>query len=58
VKVILPSSGQKSDAIAVSLNHRDNYSVIVLFPYQLKNGKLSLGEIFAQKGEADVFPPK
>ena len=58
VKVTLPSSGQKSDAIAVSLNHRDNYSVIVLFPYQLKNGQLSIGEVFAQKGEADVFPSK
>jgi hypothetical protein len=40
VRVTLPSTGQKSDAIAVSLNHRDDYSVIVLFPYQLVDGKL------------------
>src|SRR5688500_16873813 len=40
VKVILPTSGEKSDAIAVSLNHRQNYSVVVLFPYQLKNEQL------------------
>lgn len=58
VKVTLQSTGQKSDAIAVSLNHRDNYSVVVLFPYQLKNGKLTFGEVFAQKGESDVFPAK
>jgi hypothetical protein len=58
VKVALPSSGQKSDAIAVSLNHRENYSVIVLRPYQLKKGQLTLGEVFVQKGEADVFPSK
>ncbi|MGB9150538.1 MAG: hypothetical protein WCB36_09860 [Burkholderiales bacterium] len=58
VKVTLPSSGKKSDAFAVSLNHRDSYSVIVLFPYELKNKKLSFGETFAQKGEADVFPSK
>jgi hypothetical protein len=58
VKVTLPSSGQKSDAIAVSLNHRESYSVVVFFPYQLKNGKLTHGEVFAQKGEADVFSSK
>lgn len=57
VKVTLPSE-QKSDAIAVALDHRDNYSVIVFFPYQLKNGQLSLGEAFANKGDADIFPLK
>lgn len=56
-RVTLPSSGEKSDAIAVSLNHKDNYSVIVLFPYTLQNNQLSIGEPFAQYGEADVFPP-
>ncbi len=58
VKVKLPASGEKSDAIAVSLNHRENYSVIVFFPYRLKNGQLVFGEVFAQEGEADVFPSK
>ena len=58
VKITLPSSGQKSDAIAVSLNHRENYSIVVFFPYQLNQGQLSFGEVFAQKGEADVFPSK
>lgn len=56
VRVKLPSAEEKSDAIAVSLNHRDNYSVIVLFPYKIDNGKLILGTDFAQKGEADIFP--
>jgi hypothetical protein len=32
VRVKLPSTGDKSDAIAVSLNHRDNYSIVVVFP--------------------------
>ncbi len=58
VKVVLPSTGKKSDAIAVSLNHRDKYSVTVFFPYQLSNGQLSFGDVFAQKGEADVFSSK
>lgn len=55
VRVTLPSSGKKSDAIAVSLNHRDNYSVVVLFAYQIKDGKYVPGEVIAQKGENDVF---
>jgi hypothetical protein len=55
VRVKLPSSGEKSDAIAVSLNHRDDYSVVLLFPYRIDSGKLSLGEPFPQTGEADIF---
>jgi hypothetical protein len=56
VKVKLPSTQEKSDAIAVSLNHRDNYSVTVFFPYKIDSGKLTMGTVFAQKGEADIFP--
>ncbi len=58
VRVTLPSSEKKSDAIAVALNHRDNYSVIVFFPYQIDEGRLKIGDAFAQKGEADIFPSK
>ncbi|AYD03445.1 hypothetical protein [Neorhizobium sp. NCHU2750] len=56
VRVKLPSTEEESDAIAVSLNHSDNYSVIVFLPYKLDTGKLILGTVFAQKGEADIFP--
>jgi hypothetical protein len=52
----LLSTEEKSDAIAVSLNHRDNYSVVVFFPCKVGSGKLILGTIFAQEGEADIFP--
>lgn len=55
VRVVLPSSGQKSDAVAVALDHRDNWSVVVYFPYQIQSGKVVFGEIFAEKGEANVF---
>ena len=57
VRVALPETGEKSDAIAVSLNHRDGYSVIVLFPYTLAGGKVVHGNIFAREGDADIFPP-
>jgi hypothetical protein len=56
VRVTLPSTEEKSDAIAVSLNHRDNYSVVLLFPYKIDGGELILGTLFAQEGEADMFP--
>jgi hypothetical protein len=52
------TSGEKTDAIAVALNHRDNYSVTVIIPYKINSGKLVLGATIGQKGEADVFPPR
>jgi hypothetical protein len=55
-RVTLPSTEEKSDAIAVSLDHRESYSVIVLFPYKIDGGKPILGTAFAQEGEADIFP--
>ncbi len=55
VRTVVPSTGNKSDAIAVSLNHRDSYSIVVIFPYKIDNGKLTVGDAFAQKGEADIF---
>jgi hypothetical protein len=55
VRVQLPSNGAKSDAIAVSLNHKDNYSVIVFFAYKLDGAKVVMGEVFAQQGESDIF---
>jgi hypothetical protein len=55
VRVFLPATGQKSDAVAVALDHRDNYSVVVYFPYQIKGGKVAFGDVFAKKGEANVF---
>jgi hypothetical protein len=58
VRVILPSTGDKSDAIAVSLNHRDSYSISVIIPYKIDSGKLILGAAFDHKGEGDIFPPQ
>ena len=50
-----PAKGVKTDAIAVALDHRDNYSVVVFLPYRLEAGKLNLGEMFAQRGAGEVF---
>ncbi len=44
-----------ADAIAIALDHRDDYSVIVIFPYVLAHGNLTVGEPFAQMGKFLVF---
>ncbi len=56
VNITLPTNGQKSDAIAVSLNHRDGSSVKMLFPYRIVENSVVIDQPFAQRGEADVFP--
>jgi hypothetical protein len=50
------STGKKTDAISVSLDHRDNYSMVVIIPYRLDAGKLIAETAIAQKGAGDVFP--
>ncbi len=48
--------GKTTDAIIVSLEHKDNYSVIVGLPYKIGLfNKIKLGELFAQNGNNDIF---
>ena len=44
VLVTPPGASDKSDAIAVALDHRDNYSVIVFYPYELEGGEIRFGK--------------
>jgi hypothetical protein len=55
ILVAPPGASEKSDLIAVALDHRDNYSVVVIFPYVLRHGELTIGAPFAQKGESRIF---
>jgi len=48
-------TGKKTDAIAVALDHRDNYSVIIKFPYLLSAGKLTIGDPIAEAGSHSIF---
>ena len=50
----LPSSSERRDAVAVSLNHRDGYSVIVLLPYTIDDGNVAYDAPHAQPGEGDI----
>lgn len=56
VLIAVSAADEKRDAIAVSLNHRDGYSVIVIFPYRLQAGDVIFDEALAEAGEADIFP--
>lgn len=50
-----PGGSEKVDAIQVNLDHRSDYSVEVLFPYSISDGKLLYGQPFAQQGDKLIF---
>lgn len=51
----LPAQRESVAAIAVSLDHRENYSVVVLLPYTIEDGKVGLGAARAEAGKGDIF---
>jgi hypothetical protein len=55
VTVTLPNSDHKSDAIQVCVEHVEDYSAEVFFPYQIVENEVVYGETFAQRGKAEVF---
>jgi hypothetical protein len=56
--IVPPGKTAKQDGVAVRLDHRDGYSVIVGFPYSFSNtGELVVEAPFAQEGAHQVFPP-
>jgi hypothetical protein len=55
VRTMPPGATDKTDAVAVELDHRDSYSVIVLFPYIITAGTVQFGAAFAHKGTFAIF---
>jgi hypothetical protein len=55
VRITLPTTGAKSDAIAVSINHQEKYSVLLFFPYRLEGKLVVVGDAVAQREENYVF---
>ena len=54
--VIPPGKDIKQDAIAVRLDHRDGYSVVVVFPYTIgPAGHVVIEAPYAVKGEQKIF---
>jgi len=56
VRVNIPETEIKSDAIAVALDHKDGYSVVVYLPYRLEASKAVAGELFSKDGAHEIFP--
>jgi hypothetical protein len=56
VRVVPPGGSEKSDAIALNLDHRDNYSVRVFLPYTITDGQPIIGDAFANGGDYSIFP--
>ncbi|GFE65232.1 hypothetical protein [Litoreibacter roseus] len=56
VRVSLPGTSRKSDAVAIALDHEGDYSVVVYWPYKLSRGEVSFGEVFAEEGVYGIFP--
>ncbi len=56
VLTLPPGASEKTDAIAVRLDHEAGYSVVVMIPYRLHEGQLLIGTVFAVKGEGSIFP--
>ena len=55
VRVVPPGTSTKTDAIAVELDHKDNYSVVVFFPYRIHDGSVDVQEPFSNQGEGRIF---
>lgn len=55
VEVNPPEQTEKTDAVAVALDHGSDVSVVVLFPYTIENRQVSVGEVFATEGDRDIF---
>ena len=53
---VASADGKPTDAIIVSLEHKDDYSVIVGVPYKVGLfKKVNFGNLFAMEGKHDVF---
>jgi hypothetical protein len=53
--VVPPGSNDQQHAIAIRLDHRGGYSVIVFYPYDLGANSLAIGKPFSEWGEQKIF---
>ena len=55
IQAELPGASGETDAVAIALDHKANFSVILFIPYALAEGSVEFGEAVAQQGEHDIF---
>lgn len=59
MRVTLPGSNVKTDAICIQLDHKDGYTVEVFFPYTIDGNKeVRLQKAFAQRGKGLIWSVK
>lgn len=51
----LPGVENETEAVAIALDHRANFSVVLIIPYALSDGAVQFGEAVAQQGEHAIF---
>lgn len=58
VALVPPGQSELADGIAIRLDHRDDYSIVVTFPFRFSAaGQLVIDEPFAREGAHEIFPP-
>ena len=56
VRIKPPGATKKSDAVQVCLDHREDYSLEVLFPYSIvDDGEIIYRKPFSQRGSSHIF---
>jgi len=50
--IAVPSSGTRSDAVAIQLAHRDGYRAVIVYPYRFQGGDVVFGpsQVIEHKG--------
>ena len=55
IRTIPPGKDSKQDAICVDIDHKQNYSIRVIFPYSLLNQTVTIDPPFAMEGAYGIF---
>ncbi|MCX6930227.1 MAG: hypothetical protein NT154_44505 [Verrucomicrobia bacterium] len=59
IRTIPPGETEKTDAVAVDLDHRDGISAVMVYPYKIAvDKKVVFGTVFAMKGRGEIFKTK
>lgn len=58
IRTIPPGQTEKQDAVCVAIDHRDAYSIQVIFPYRLVDGVPEIEAPFAMEGDYSIFPSR
>ena len=56
IRTIPPGKTEKQDALCIAIDHRDAYSIRVIFPYLLVDGVPEIEPPFAIEGDYSIFP--